>query len=190
MHQANTNTGNIPHTGLLPRQVLDCLTCSPQAPRCNLECETGKECAISFVRFHPENSSCVLECSKAFCDTIRSSIQPSIPGGHGTPALGTPALASVIVAPILLVLLSGVILFCYCRRRRRLLPNGRGRSSIHQTPGKPELEGCPGYGSTPGAVAGALSLKPELMEVERPHELGKQDNNRNLPNSREVYELD
>lgn len=154
-------------------------------------------------KFSPTDPFCIVECPKAYCrDEVTGQAVPSASDDNpqsppsGSPGgLGTPALAGIVAGAVLLVVLSGTLVFCWCRRRRRrrrrrLLLDEPGRGSAHGVSGKPELEGSPGYGSAPGAVAGALALKPELMEVERPHELGEDDNGENLPNSGRVYELE
>ncbi|KLU82844.1 hypothetical protein MAPG_01912 [Magnaporthiopsis poae ATCC 64411] len=203
MYPANAKVGPVPRVALRPRQGQQCVPDCPAAPRCNLECKPGASCAIAVSKFSEKDPSCVVECPKAYCrDEVSgraippaSDTQPPPKGSPGP--LSSPVLAGVVVGAVLLVVLSsilvsGILISRWCRRRRRRRPllDGPGRGSVHRVSGKPELEGSPGYGSTPGAVAGALALKPELMEVERPLELGEEDNNRNLPNSGSVYELE
>ncbi|KAL8349439.1 hypothetical protein RB601_001828 [Gaeumannomyces tritici] len=66
---------------------------------------------------------------------------------------------------------------------------GGGDKSGDHSLSKAELEGSGGHGSAVGAVAGALDLKPELMEKEIHWELGGREHDRERPDPRETYEV-
>ncbi|KAL8415006.1 hypothetical protein RB594_006003 [Gaeumannomyces avenae] len=108
-------------------------------------------------------------------------------------AIGSAALAALII---------GVV--CYDVRLRRLAGGkrtkqtrdddgggdvGGGDKSGGHSLSKAELEGSGGHGSAVGAVAGALDLKPELMEKEIHWELGGREHDRERPDPRETYEV-
>ncbi|KAL8388926.1 hypothetical protein RB595_009026 [Gaeumannomyces hyphopodioides] len=162
------------------------------APKTSPASPASPTFAVSSGEFHVRNAVVPPPSNDTTTLAKASPQQPPLkPEVIAAIAIGAAALAALIV---------GVV--CYDLRLRRLAgpkrtrqtrdggsAGGDDKSGDDGGLSKAELEGSGGHGSAAGAVAGALDLKPELMEKEVHWELGGREHDRERPDPREAYEV-
>ncbi|KLU90191.1 hypothetical protein MAPG_09155 [Magnaporthiopsis poae ATCC 64411] len=166
---------------------------------------TWNSSAPYMICMTPREGNITIACSGGF--SIRKKATSPSATADSLGGLGVPATAGIVAAAVLtgfVVIIFAVLYLCRRRGPLSVTPSDGGSGGQHDgaaggTPAsghsatsslsKAELQGTEGYCSSAGAEAGALALKPELMEKERPQELGRADNNRNLPSEHEIYEM-
>lgn len=105
---------------LWPRQK-KCLQCPTTAPKCNLDCEAGKECQISPARIDQDDFNCVLECSKAFCGTIvattPSTGTANAPSSNSGASVGP--IAGGVAGGVVAIAIATYLVWRFCIKGKR-----------------------------------------------------------------------